>query len=136
MCTVLLPPGVNPIAVNKYIIYHITNVAPYEVTMYLTRLTVTVCIRSHELHRQSNSAPPCNSPAHYTCPCAAHSDHVQCTSVRKSSSRIQPIAHFPKPVRSGKRLVVLPLVPVPAPLSTFPQRWGLRNGSRGIHWGL
>jgi len=23
MCTVLLPPGVNPIAVNKYIIYHI-----------------------------------------------------------------------------------------------------------------
>jgi len=24
MCTVLLPPGVNPIAVNKYIIYHNT----------------------------------------------------------------------------------------------------------------
>jgi len=24
MCTVLLPPGDNPIAVNKYIIYHIT----------------------------------------------------------------------------------------------------------------
>jgi len=23
MCTVLLPPGVNPIAVNKYISYHI-----------------------------------------------------------------------------------------------------------------
>jgi len=23
MCTVLLPPGDNPIAVNKYIIYHI-----------------------------------------------------------------------------------------------------------------
>jgi len=23
MCTVLLPPGGNPIAVNKYIIYHI-----------------------------------------------------------------------------------------------------------------
>jgi hypothetical protein len=56
-CTVLLPPGVNPIAVNKYTIYHITNVAPYEVTMYRTRLTVTVCTRSHELHRQSNSAP-------------------------------------------------------------------------------
>ena len=26
MCTVLLPPGDNPIAVNKYIIYH---VCPY-----------------------------------------------------------------------------------------------------------
>ena len=25
MCTVLLPPGVNPIAVNKYIIYHSRN---------------------------------------------------------------------------------------------------------------
>jgi len=30
MCTVLLPPGVNPIAVNKYIIsYHITSEAQY-----------------------------------------------------------------------------------------------------------
>ena len=26
MCTVLLPPGVNPIAVNKYISYHIETV--------------------------------------------------------------------------------------------------------------
>ena len=25
MCTVLLPPGVNPIAVNKYIISYISN---------------------------------------------------------------------------------------------------------------
>jgi hypothetical protein len=25
MCTVLLPPGVNPIAVNEYISYHITS---------------------------------------------------------------------------------------------------------------
>ena len=25
MCTVLLPPGDNPIAVNKYIIYHIIS---------------------------------------------------------------------------------------------------------------
>jgi len=25
MCTVLLPPGVNPIAVNKYIINHIVD---------------------------------------------------------------------------------------------------------------
>jgi hypothetical protein len=27
MCTVLLPPSVNPIAVNKYIIYHTINEA-------------------------------------------------------------------------------------------------------------
>ena len=29
MCTVLLPPGVNPIAVNKYIIYHISYTISY-----------------------------------------------------------------------------------------------------------
>jgi len=28
MCTVLLPPGVNPIAVNKYIISYITRIIP------------------------------------------------------------------------------------------------------------
>jgi hypothetical protein len=26
MCTVLLPPGDNPIAINKYIIYHIKEI--------------------------------------------------------------------------------------------------------------
>ena len=26
MCTVLLPPGDNPIAVNKYIIYHVYHI--------------------------------------------------------------------------------------------------------------
>jgi hypothetical protein len=46
-------------------------------------------------------------------------------------------------VRSVQLPLVLLLVPVPAPLSPLPQRktptrvrWGLRNGSRGIHWGL
>jgi len=34
MFTVLLPPGDNPIAVNKYIIYHIT----YHIIMSLTVL--------------------------------------------------------------------------------------------------
>ena len=29
MCTVLLPPGVNPIAVNKYIVYHIVDNVSY-----------------------------------------------------------------------------------------------------------
>ena len=36
MCTVLLPPGVNPIAVNKYIIYRIILHAPRHV-VYISR---------------------------------------------------------------------------------------------------
>jgi len=39
MCTVLLPLGVNPIAVNKYIIsYHITNTSTVILSNYLLRL--------------------------------------------------------------------------------------------------
>jgi hypothetical protein len=35
MCTVLLPPGVNPIAVNKYIIsYHMTSYHNINLTEY------------------------------------------------------------------------------------------------------
>ena len=37
MCTVVLPPGVNPLAVNKYIIYHITCGSP------IGPLCCTVC---------------------------------------------------------------------------------------------
>jgi len=36
MCTVLLPPGVNPIAVNKSIIYHIIYIISYHITSYHT----------------------------------------------------------------------------------------------------
>ena len=39
MCTVLLPPGVNPIAVNKYIVYHIM----YHI-IYLSIYLVTVIV--------------------------------------------------------------------------------------------
>jgi len=36
MCTVLLPPGVNPIAVNKYIKYqYIVKVIPSTITEFL-----------------------------------------------------------------------------------------------------
>ena len=36
MCTVLMPPGVNPIAVNKYIVsYHIMSCINYHIISYL-----------------------------------------------------------------------------------------------------
>jgi hypothetical protein len=47
MCTVLLPPGVNPIAVNKYIMYHIS----YHVIIYhiITHHIISYIISSYHI---------------------------------------------------------------------------------------
>ena len=42
MCTVLLPPGVNPIAVNKYIIsYIISYIIPYHIVYTISYHTIS-----------------------------------------------------------------------------------------------
>ena len=55
MCTVLLPPGVNPFAVNKYISYHITyhiisyHIISYHIISYLIIYHITSYITSHHI---------------------------------------------------------------------------------------
>jgi len=41
MCTVLLPPGLNPTAVNKYININIMEAEPPCKTMYLNKNKIT-----------------------------------------------------------------------------------------------
>jgi len=51
MCTVLLPPGVNPIAVNKYIISYITShrIVSYRIISYIISYHITSYIISYHI---------------------------------------------------------------------------------------
>jgi hypothetical protein len=44
MCTVLLPPGVNPIAVNKHIIPYISELFHYKMVDTVLNILVTVTV--------------------------------------------------------------------------------------------
>jgi hypothetical protein len=47
MCTVLLPPGVNPVAVNKYIIYHTRSEKCLQNIGKEIRETAIICRHRH-----------------------------------------------------------------------------------------
>jgi len=58
MCTVLLPPGVNPIAVNKYIIpYHIItyHIISYHIVSYHIMYHTTVSNQQRTQDRSSHN---------------------------------------------------------------------------------
>ena len=55
MCTVLLPPGVNPIAVNKYISYHIISHTHTHTHTYIYTHTHTYIYTLIRLYRNSPS---------------------------------------------------------------------------------
>ena len=80
LCTVLLPPGVNPIVVNKHIIYHIrsdhnilhyiisyhiiSHIIPYHITYHInkrqtrkTNIEALSDIRSHDPNNEAPSDP-------------------------------------------------------------------------------
>jgi len=51
MCTVLLPPGVKPIEVNKYIIYHIIyHFVSYHIIYHIVSYTITYIISYHTIY--------------------------------------------------------------------------------------
>jgi len=65
LCTVLLPPGVNPIVVNKHIIYHIRSdhnilhyIISYHIISYHTSYhTISHIISTNDKHERRTSKP-------------------------------------------------------------------------------
>jgi len=57
MCTVLLPPGVNPITVNKYIIYRIMYHISYHIIYRITYIMYCISYIYHIIYQLSVSSP-------------------------------------------------------------------------------
>jgi hypothetical protein len=77
MCTVLLPPGDNPIAVTKYIIsyniiYHITS---HHTTPHITRITQHATRTPHTQHT-THHTPYSTHTTHNTPHTTRHTSHI------------------------------------------------------------
>ena len=100
MCTVLLPPGVNPIAVNKYItcnIKHTTLHTSYIILTinYINQICTSNDYKSYKAYNTATcfsvKSPSCttNHPFQYTCPVHKTSTRTTCTRSSWIQGRIK-----------------------------------------------